>query len=82
MTTNETLAAEITIPDPVEQARRTADDITRMIEALDEADRILNEEIAEIIKKIEANHIKREKAKARRKQARRLANEIEAERDA
>lgn len=82
MTTNETLAGELSIPDPVEQARKSADDITRMIESLDEADRILNEEISGIVAKIEANHVKREKAKARRKMARRLANELEQEREA
>ena len=82
MTTNETLAAEIAMPDPVDQARRSADDITMMIEALDEADRILNDEIAVIVAKINANHQKREKAKERRRMARRLANELEAEREA
>jgi hypothetical protein len=81
MTTNETLAAELQLPDPVEIARNSADDITRMIEALDAADVILNEDIAAIVKQIEANHVKRLKAKERRRLARQLANELEADRD-
>ena len=82
MTTNEELAAQLAIPDAVETARNSADEITRMIEALDAADKILNDEIAVIVAKIEANHKRRLKMKARRRQARELANQLEAERDA
>lgn len=79
---NETLAAELAQNDPVEQARRSADQVTATIEAFDQIEKAMNEEIAEIVAKIEANHRRRIKAKARRAQLRKLANEIEAERDA
>lgn len=78
---NEELAVELAKHDPVTQARASADQVTATIEALDNIEKVLNEDIAAIVVKIDANNKKRLKAKARRVQLRRLANEIEAERD-
>lgn len=78
---NEELARELGNNDPVKQARESARQIGATIEALDQSDKILNEDIAEIVAKIEANHKRRLKAQARRRQLRKLANEIEAEGD-
>lgn len=83
-TENEELANHLAMSDennPVFQARRSADKVTAYIEGLDEADRILNEEIAVITAKIEANHRKKLKARARRKQLRQMANELEMQND-
>lgn len=82
---NEKLAVELAMggdADPVTMARQSAEKVTAYIEGLDAADKILEEEIAVITKKIEANHRKREKAKARRKMLREMANSLEAEKDA
>lgn len=91
-TENEDLATELTYDqaDPVAFARTKADDLTRMIAGLDEADRIIEEGMREEVAKIEAsyrqrlekNAKRRERARVRRDQLRRMANELEAERDA
>lgn len=78
---NEVLAAELAQHDPVTQARQSADQIAATIEALDQIEKALNEEIAVIVAKIEANHKKRLKAKARRRQLRELANQLEKEQE-
>jgi acyl-CoA reductase-like NAD-dependent aldehyde dehydrogenase len=79
---NEELAAELAQHDAVDQARRSADQVTATIEAFDQVDKVLNEDIAAIVLKIEANHKKKLKAQSRRRMLRDLANKIEAERDA
>lgn len=78
---NEELAIELSQLDPVGQARQSANQVTQIIEGLDAADKILNDEIAVIVAKIEANHKKRLKAKARRRQLRQMANDLEAQRE-
>lgn len=78
---NEELARELAKHDPVMQARASADQVTATIEALNQIEKALNEEIAVIVAKIEANHKKRLKAKGRRRQLRDLANQLEKERD-
>lgn len=78
---NEALAAELSQHDPVLQARQSAEQITATIEAFDQIEKAMNEEIAVIVAKIEANHKKRLKARARRRQLREMANALEKERD-
>lgn len=90
-TENEDLAAEVVIEkaDAVVFARTQADQLTQLIAGLDEADKIIEEgmavEVAKIEKdyraRLEKNAKRRDKAKKRREQLRRMANELEAERD-
>ena len=89
---NEDIAAEIQIDnaDPVAFARTKADELTNMIKGLDEADKIIEDGMREEVEKIEAayrarldkNAKRRARAKVRRDQLRKMANELEAERDA
>ena len=60
---------------------KRADQVTATIEALDNIDKMLHEEIAVIVAKIEANKKKRAKAVSRRRQLRRMANDLEEERE-